>query len=69
MLDAILEFYKQGTKALAAGVPFDRFLTLDVLEDISRAKLIKEPSGRAPKEELAALKRTVVEQVSALTKT
>jgi V/A-type H+-transporting ATPase subunit A len=68
MLDAILEFYRQSRKAIEAGVPFDRLVALPVLEEISRAKLIREIHGKVPVEELAALKRRVTEQVDALTK-
>ncbi|HUV38440.1 MAG TPA: V-type ATP synthase subunit A, partial [Planctomycetota bacterium] len=41
MLDAILEFYHRATEVIKAGVPFDRLLDLEVLEDVSRAKLIR----------------------------
>ena len=66
MMDAILEFHHQATKIIEAGVAFDKLLELPVLEDISRAKLIKEPEGETPKEELAKLKQTVIDQVSQL---
>ena len=66
MLDAILEFHRQATKVLEAGVPFDKLLELSVLEDVSRAKLIVEPEGKVPKDKLDALKQKVIEQVSQL---
>jgi len=66
MLDAILEFHKQARTVIEAGVPFDKLLELDVLEEISRSKLLKEPEGKPPTEELDGLKKKVVEQVTAL---
>jgi len=66
MLDVILEFHRQARTAIEAGVPFEKLLGLAVLEEISRAKLLAEPGGKPPREELSKLKQNVVEQVSSL---
>jgi V/A-type H+-transporting ATPase subunit A len=67
MLDAILEFYRVGRRAIEQGVPFDNLLKVPALEEISRAKFMREPKGKAPKEELGRIKRNVAEQIQGLT--
>ena len=66
MLDVIIEFHNHASEVLDAGVPFDRILDLEVLEQISRAKLIEEPDGEPPVEALEKLKQTVTKQIAAL---
>ena len=42
LLDAILHYYEKARPALEEGVPLNRLLALEVLEDIAKAKLIAE---------------------------
>ena len=42
MLATILHYYDKARPALADGVPLQKLLTLEVLEEVAKAKLIPE---------------------------
>ncbi len=62
LLSVILHYYDQAKPALAAGVPLNKLLTLEVLENVSKAKLVAEDKL----EEFDALKNRITEAVEAL---
>ena len=62
MMDTILHYYDKAQPALAQGVPLNKLLSLEVFEDISRAKLIAE-SGL---DQFEALKEKISKEIDAL---
>jgi len=62
LLDAILHYYEKARPALEEGVPLNRLLALEVLEDIAKAKLIAETDlGK-----FDALKDRISQEIDAL---
>lgn len=62
LLGVILHYYDKAKPALAAGVPLAKLLDLDVLDDVSKAKLIAEDKL----EEFDALKNRITQAIDAL---
>ncbi|MGC8847042.1 MAG: V-type ATP synthase subunit A, partial [Candidatus Hydrogenedens sp.] len=62
LLNTILHYYDEVRPALQRGVPLTKLLTLPVLEEISKAKLIPEDKLT----QFDELRNKVTEQVKAL---
>ncbi|HOC68517.1 MAG TPA: V-type ATP synthase subunit A [Candidatus Hydrogenedentes bacterium] len=62
MMDTILHYYDKAQPALAQGVPLNKLLSLEVFEDISRAKLIAE----SDLDQFEALKEKISKEIDAL---
>jgi V/A-type H+-transporting ATPase subunit A len=62
MMDAILHYYDKAQPALTDGVPLNKLLALDVLEDVAKAKLIAEDQL----EQFDALKEKMSREIDAL---
>jgi V/A-type H+-transporting ATPase subunit A len=62
MLDVILHYYDKTQPALGEGVPLNKLLTLNVLEEVARAKLIAE----SDLDQFDALKDNISKEIDAL---
>ena len=62
LLSVILHYYDKARPALAAGVPLNKLLTIEVLEEVSKAKLIAEDKL----DEFDALKDRITQAIDAL---